>query len=56
MDIKGSIEGYSSFLSRFTDPQELVCVTLLANKENIDFTNLGRKIAAAFGDLLSQIM
>lgn len=53
MDIKGSIEGYSSFLSRFTDPQELVCVTLLANKENIDFTNLGRKIAAAFGDLLS---
>lgn len=53
MDIKGSVPGYSSFLSRFTHPDELVCVTLLANKEGIDFTNLGRKIAGAFGDLLS---
>lgn len=53
MDIKGSIPGYSSFLSRFTHPEELVCVTLMANKEGVDFTNLGRKIAGAFGDLLS---
>ncbi len=53
MDIKGSIPGYSSFLSRFTHSEELVCVTLLANKEGIDFTNLGRRIAGAFGDLLS---
>ena len=53
MDIKGSIPGYSSFLSRFTHPEELVCVTLMSNKEGIDFTNLGRKIAGAFGDLLS---
>ena len=53
MDIKGSIAGYSSFLSRFTHPEELVCVTLMANKEGGDFTNLGRKIAGAFGDLLS---
>ncbi|WP_455654416.1 serine hydrolase [Phascolarctobacterium sp.] len=53
MDIKGTIPGFSCFLSRFTDPAELVCVTLLANKEGIDFTNLGRKIAGAFGDLLS---
>lgn len=53
MDIKGSIAGYSSFLSRFTHPEELVCVTLMANKEGVDFTNLGRKIAGAFGDLLS---
>lgn len=53
MDIKGSIPGYSSFLSRFTDPKELVCVTLLANKEGVDFTNLGRQIAGAFGDLLA---
>ena len=53
MDIKGSVPGYSSFLSRFTHPEELVCVTLLANKENVDFTNLGRRIAGAFGDLLS---
>lgn len=53
MDIKGSVPGYSSFLSRFTDSAELVCVTLMANKEGVDFTNLGRRIAGAFGDLLS---
>ena len=28
-------------------------MTLMANKEGVDFTNLGRKIAGAFGDLLS---
>lgn len=53
MDIKGSLPGYSLFLSRFTHPEELVCVTLMANKEGVDFTNLGRRIAGAFGDLLS---
>ena len=53
MDIKGSVPGFSSFLSRFTHSEELVCVTLLANKEGVDFTNLGRRIAGAFGDLLS---
>lgn len=53
MDIKGSVPGFSSFLSRFTDPAELVCVTLLGNKEGVDFTNLGRRIAASFGDLMS---
>ena len=53
MDIKGSLPGYSCFLSRFTHAEELVCVTLLANKEGVDFTNLGRRIAGAFGDLLS---
>ncbi|MDC7286458.1 serine hydrolase [Blautia schinkii] len=53
MDIKGSVPGFSSFLSRFTHPEELVCVTLMANKEDVDFTNLGRRIAGAFGDLLS---
>ena len=53
MDIKGSMGGFSSFLSRFTHPEELVCVTLLANREGVDFTNLGRRIAGAFGDLLS---
>lgn len=52
MDIKGSVPGFSAFLSRFTDPSELVCVTLLANKEGIDFTNLGRRIASAFGKSL----
>lgn len=53
MDIKGSVNGYSSFLSRFTDASELVCVTLMCNKEGVDFTNLGRRIAGAYGDLLS---
>ena len=53
MDIKGSVPGYSVFLSRFTHPEELVCVTLLANKEGVDFTNLARCIAASFGDTLS---
>ena len=53
MDIKGTIPGFSSFLSRFTHPEELVCVTLMANKEGVDFTNLGRRIAGAYGDLIS---
>lgn len=48
MDIKGNVPGHSAFLSRFTDPSELVCVTLLANKEGVDLTNLARRIAAAF--------
>ena len=52
MDIKGNAPGFSSILSRFTDPKELVCVTLLANKEGIDFTNLARQIASAFGSSL----
>lgn len=48
MDIKGNAPGHSAFLSRFTDASELVCVTLLANKEGVDLTNLARRIAASF--------
>lgn len=48
MDIKGNAPGHSAFLSRFTDANELVCVTLLANKEGVELTNLARRIAAAF--------
>ncbi|KTD37458.1 beta-lactamase [Legionella moravica] len=49
MEIKGAIPGYSAFLSRFTDPSELLCVTLLANKGNLpDLDSLARKIAASF--------
>lgn len=48
MDIKGNVAGHSVFLSRFTDPSELVCVTLLANREGVDLTNLARRVAAAF--------
>jgi CubicO group peptidase (beta-lactamase class C family)/uncharacterized protein (DUF302 family) len=49
MDIKGSVGGFSAFLSRFTDPADLLCVTLLANKENVHLANLARRIASAFG-------
>lgn len=52
MDIKGTVAGHSGFLSRFTDASELVCVTLLSNKEGVDFTNLGRNIAATFDNQL----
>ncbi|WP_419418555.1 serine hydrolase [Legionella sp. D16C41] len=49
MEIKGNIAGYSAFLSRFTAADELVCVTLLANKGNlVDLDILARKIAGAF--------
>ena len=48
MEIKGSSPGFSSYLSRFTAASELVCVTLLANKEGVDLTNLARDIAEAY--------
>jgi CubicO group peptidase (beta-lactamase class C family) len=43
----GSGRGFSSLLSRFTRSDELVCVTLLANQEGLDLTQLARKIAGA---------
>lgn len=48
MEIKGDSPGFSSYLSRFTSPDELVCVTLLTNKEGVDLTVLAREIAAAY--------
>lgn len=54
MFIEGHIPGYTSFLSRFTAPSELVCVTLLANKDNvINLEVLGRKIAGAYDEKLA---
>lgn len=54
MEIKGNLPGYSAFLSRFTAPEELVCVTLLANKGNlVDLDILARKIASAFNSRLA---
>ncbi len=44
----GDKAGFSSLLSRFTDPKELVCVTLLANKDGLDLTQLARQIAGAY--------
>ena len=43
----GSANGFSSLLSRYTDPSELVCVTLLANREGLDLHELAARIAAA---------
>lgn len=48
MYVTGNGRGFSAFLSRFTDASELVCVTLLANKEGVDLTQLGRRIAGAY--------
>lgn len=47
MVVTGNGHGFSSLLSRFTDPSDLVCVTLLANKEGLDLTQLARQIAGA---------
>jgi CubicO group peptidase (beta-lactamase class C family)/uncharacterized protein (DUF302 family) len=48
MDIKGNSPGFSSYLSRFTAANELVCVTLLTNKEGVDMTGLARDVADAY--------
>jgi len=48
MEIKGSSPGFSAYLSRFAAPADLVCVTLLANKEGLDLTDLARDIAASY--------
>ncbi|MGQ3892456.1 serine hydrolase [Legionella sp. CNM-4043-24] len=54
MQIKGNIPGYSAFLSRFTAKDELVCVTLLANKGDLnDLDILSRKIAGAINARLA---
>ena len=48
MDIEGNVPGYSCYLARFTAPTELLCVTLCGNRDGVDFTDLGRRIAGAF--------
>lgn len=48
MEMKGSSPGFSAYLSRFTAPSDLVCVTLLANREGLDLTGLARDIAEAY--------
>jgi len=52
MSIRGDVPGFSCYLSRFTVPEELVCVTLCANKGEIDLTKLARRIAGAFNPKL----
>ncbi len=48
MLVSGSGDGASAFLSRYTHPDELLCVTLLANKQGLDLAPLAARIAAAF--------
>jgi len=48
MEIVGNVPGFSCHLSRFTHPSELLCVTLCANKSDVDLTELARRIAGAF--------
>jgi CubicO group peptidase (beta-lactamase class C family)/uncharacterized protein (DUF302 family) len=48
MEMKGSSPGFSAYLSRFTAPADLVCVTLLANREGLDLTGLARDIADSY--------
>ncbi len=54
MYITGNVPGFSSYLSRFTDSKELVCVTLLANKDNVKGLDiLARKIAGSYDSHLA---
>ena len=48
MDIRGDVPGFSCHLSRFTDPSELLCVTLCCNKGGVELSELARRIAGAF--------
>lgn len=52
MSIHGNVPGFSCYLSRFTEPSELVCVTLCVNKDNVDLTELARSIAGTFSTQL----
>ncbi|MFQ3670209.1 MAG: serine hydrolase domain-containing protein [Verrucomicrobiia bacterium] len=54
MTLTGSASGCSSFLSRYTAPEELLCVTLLANRPNLPLAPLAARIAAAFDARLIQ--
>jgi D-alanyl-D-alanine carboxypeptidase len=54
MLVEGSGAGFSSLLSRYTAPEDLLCVTLLANRDGLDLTELARRIAAAFDPRLAQ--
>lgn len=47
-EIKGTTGGFSAYLSRFTAGDELVCVTMLTNKEGVDMTQVARDIAEAY--------
>jgi len=48
MEVKGNAPGFSAYLSRFTSKDELVCVTLLSNREGVDLTGLARDVAEGY--------
>lgn len=52
MIVTGSNAGFSSLLSRFTHRDELLCVTLLTNRGDVDLTQLARRIAGAYNPKL----
>ncbi len=52
MVIQGRSGGFSALLSRFTHSEDLLCVTLLANKEGLDLSQLARSIAGAYDSRL----
>lgn len=54
MVIEGGGSGFSVLLSRYTAPSDLLCVTLLANREGLDLAPLARRIAAAFDARLAK--
>ncbi|WP_027119485.1 serine hydrolase [[Mycoplasma] testudinis] len=53
MDIYDNEAGYTTYLSRFTAPEDLVCVTILTTKGGLHVTELARQIAACFKTDLS---
>jgi CubicO group peptidase (beta-lactamase class C family) len=52
MIASGSADGFSSILCRFTDPKDLLCVTILANREGVDLEPLALQIAGAYDPAL----
>ncbi len=48
MIASGSADGFSSILCRFTDPKDLLCVTVLANREGVNLEPLALQIAGAY--------
>lgn len=48
MDIYDNASGFTTYLSKFTAREDLICVTILATKGNLHATELARQIAACY--------
>jgi len=54
MQIRGNLPGYSSILCRYTAPTELLCVTILVNKGDVEnLAVLARQIDGAYDGTLA---